>query len=52
MVVIAAALELTVSLVSLRHTLISFLYVLQKLIKLLYGFVNHIHSSMRTHLGT
>jgi len=30
----------------------TFLYVLQELIKLLHGFVNHIRSSVRKHLGT
>ena len=45
---IVIALQL-VSLITLWST---FLYVLHELIKLVHGFVNHIRSSVRNHLGT
>ena len=46
MVVIALKLVCLITLWS------AFLYVLQELIKLVHGFVNHIHISLRNHLGT
>ena len=43
---------IALELLSLSRAVIYVLYALQDLIKLLHGFVNHIHSNARDHLGT